>query len=140
MSSLPMAAGAIAVGGAVGTKVGMMVQPMKLPQTVAAFHSLVGIAATVASISSFMAHPGGAGHRITTVLADSIGAITFSGSIVAFAKLDARISSKALHLPMKNWLNLSMLAGQVALGAALIPADAATGVGILWATAGLSSA
>merc|ERR1712151_112831 len=48
------------------------------------------------------------------------------------------MSSKALHLPMKNWLNVGMLAGQAALGAALIPADFATGVNILWATAGLS--
>merc|ERR1719195_1934548 len=140
MSCLLPAVGAIAVGGAVGGRIGTMVQPMKLPQTVAAFHSLVGIAATAASISAFMAHPGGAGHRITTVLADSIGAITFTGSLVAFAKLDARISSKPLHLPMKNYLNLGMLAGQVALGAALIPADLATGVNILWATAGLSGA
>jgi len=139
-SCLPAALGSIALGGAVGTKIGLSVQPMKLPQTVAAFHSLVGIAATAASISSFMAHPGGAGHRIATVLADSIGAITFTGSLVAFAKLDGRMSTKPLHLPAKNWLNIGMLAGQIGLGAALVPASPTAGAGILWATAGLSSA
>merc|ERR1719159_816260 len=104
---MPLALGAIGAGGAAGYQIGSSVQPMALPQTVAGFHSLVGIAATVTSIASFMAHPdAGMGHRLAAVLGDSIGAITFTGSLVAFGKLDGRLSSKPLNLPMKNQLNI----------------------------------
>jgi len=139
-SSLPLALGAIAAGGAAGAKIGSSVQPMALPQTVAGFHSLVGIAATITSIASFMAHPdAGTGHRLAAVLGDSIGAITFTGSLVAFAKLDGRLSSKPLNLPAKNLLNIGMAGSQVAMAGAFLGADYATGLGLLWGSAGLSS-
>eukprot|EP00927_Polykrikos_kofoidii_P002740 TRINITY_DN11093_c0_g1_i1.p1 TRINITY_DN11093_c0_g1~~TRINITY_DN11093_c0_g1_i1.p1 ORF type:complete len:1047 (+),score=152.03 TRINITY_DN11093_c0_g1_i1:408-3143(+) len=141
VSSLPLAMGALGVGGSVGYKIGSEVSPMALPQTVAAFHSLVGIAATVTSISSFMAHPdGGAGHRIAAIVGDSIGAITFTGSLVAFGKLDGRMSSKPLNLPGKNFMNIGMLGAQTALGVAFLSADPSMGQAILWGSFGLSSA
>merc|ERR1719486_340750 len=93
----------MAAGGAAGGYIGTTVEPMKLPQTVAAFHSLVGAAATFASIASFLAHPdAGAGHRIAAIAGDSIGMITLPGSLIAYAKLDGQMSSKELQLPMKN--------------------------------------
>merc|ERR550514_2266892 len=81
--ALPSSLACIAAGGAAGYGIGSQVEPMKLPQTVAAFHSLVGAAATLTSIASFMAHPdSGAGHKLAAVLGDSIGAITLTGSII----------------------------------------------------------
>lgn len=136
---LPVGA-AFGAGGAVGAAVGTTVDPMKLPQTVAAFHSLVGAAATMTSVGSFIAHPdAGVGHRMSAILGDSIGAITLTGSLIAFAKLDGRMSSSPLNLPGKNLINISMLAGQVGLATLFATADASTGLNLLWATAGLSS-
>jgi NAD(P) transhydrogenase len=87
-----------------------------------------------------MAHPdSGAGHRLAAVLGDSIGAITLTGSIIAFLKLDARMASTPMSLPGKNFINMGMLAGQTAIAAKFLSADLATGVPLLWATAGLSS-
>merc|ERR1719352_474100 len=87
-----------------------------------------------------MAHPdSGAGHKLAAVLGDSIGAITLTGSLIAFLKLDARMGSAPMNLPGKNFLNIGMLATQTAIGAKFLTADLATGVPLLWATAGLSS-
>merc|ERR1719265_2160694 len=88
-ASVPMAAGLLAGGGAVGVGVGAQVSPMALPQTVAAFHSLVGFAAMVTSIGSFMADPQpGAGlENIASIFGDFIGGITLTGSLIAFGKL-----------------------------------------------------
>jgi len=140
MASVPLAVGAMGLGGVAGYQIGTSVQPMALPQTVAAFHSLVGVAATVTSIASFMAHPdAGIGHRVSAILGDSIGAITFTGSIIAFLKLDGRMGSAPWNLPGKNLLNVGMLAAQAGLAAQFCGADFATGQALLWATAGLSS-
>merc|ERR1719420_202432 len=106
----------MAAGGAAGGYIGTSVEPMKLPQTVAAFHSLVGGAATFASIASFLAHPdAGAGHRIAAMAGDSIGMITLTGSLIAYAKLDGQMSSKELNLPGKNFINIGMLAAQLGM-------------------------
>ena len=98
--TLPAAA-LLGVGGAGGFALANQVSPIQLPQTVAAFHSLVGAAAMVASIASYMAHPtvGADMHNVAALLGDFIGGVTLTGSIVAFAKLDARMSSAALNLP-----------------------------------------
>merc|ERR1719482_2308283 len=138
---MPGGAVMMAAGGAAGGYIGQSVEPMKLPQTVAAFHSLVGAAATFASIASFLAHPdAGAGHRIAAIAGDSIGMITLTGSLIAYAKLDGQMSSKELSLPGKNMINAGMLGAQLGMGAMFLSADVTGGTLLLVASAGLSGA
>merc|ERR1719281_1149259 len=131
----------MAAGGAAGGYIGQAVEPMKLPQTVAAFHSLVGAAASFASIASFLAHPdAGTGHRLAAIAGDSIGMITLTGSLIAYAKLDGKMSSKEVNLPGKNFINAGMLASQLGMGAMFLDAGVGGGTALLLASAGLSGA
>merc|ERR1719277_2747149 len=95
------------VGGVLGLVWGARVSPIALPQTVAAFHSLVGLAAMCTSIGSYWANPaaGACMENVSAILGDFIGGVTLTGSIVAFGKLNGNLSSKALSLPGKNFLN-----------------------------------
>merc|ERR1711865_413776 len=94
-----------------GCAVGFQVDPIKLPQTVAAFHSLVGLAAMVTSIGNFAETraTGFTMENIFGLLGTLIGGITLTGSIIAFLKLDARMSSSAWDLPGKNYINIASL-------------------------------
>merc|ERR1712194_575449 len=134
------AAALLAAGGAGGYRVQSMVSPIQLPQTVAAFHSLVGGAAMVASIASYAAHPevGWTLHNTSAMLGDFIGGVTLTGSLVAFGKLDGRMSSKPLNLPNKNMGNVGGLGLQGLLMAHFCSESG--GVADLWATAALSNA
>merc|ERR1712151_640049 len=100
----------------------MGVDPIALPQTVAAFHSLVGLAAMITSIASFQAHPhpGFNVHNIACVSGDFIGGVTLAGSLVAFGKLNGNMSTAAMSLPGKNLINLDSLMAQVGLGASFL--------------------
>jgi NAD(P) transhydrogenase len=118
---------------------GLKVDPIQLPQTVAGFHSLVGLAAMVTSIASFQAHPhaGFNVHNIACVSGDFIGGVTLAGSLVAFGKLNGNMSSAALALPGKNMINVGSFAAQAGLGFLFLSG------GDLWplyATAALSNA
>lgn len=137
-SSYPLAAGLLGSGALVGGAVGMKVEPIALPQTVAAFHSLVGLAAMITSIASFQAHPvaGANMHNIACVLGDYIGGVTLAGSLVAFGKLNGNMSSTPMSLPGKNMINLGMLAAQCGIGASFLTSG---GIAPLWATAVLSN-
>jgi len=99
------------LGGGLGLAWGMRVSPIALPQTVAAFHSLVGLAAMCTSIGSYWANPavGATMENVSAIFGDFIGGVTLTGSIVAFGKLNGNLSSKPLNLPFKNYLNLSGL-------------------------------
>lgn len=129
----------LGAGGAGGYHVANMVSPIQLPQTVAAFHSLVGGAAMLASIASFAAHPeaGATMHNTSALLGDFIGGVTLTGSIVAFMKLDGRLDSKPLNLPHKNLLNLGGLGLQGLIASHFLSANG--GMMDLWATAVLSN-
>jgi NAD(P) transhydrogenase len=105
-----------ALGGVIGTKVPVT----DLPQTVAAFHALVGLAATMTSIASFMSHGNPDGlHKVACFLGSAIGAMTVTGSVAAFCKLHG-VYKTGYDLPMKNILNTPLMAANVlALGATL---------------------
>ena len=80
--------GLLGAASAVGLTVGYKVAVTELPQTVAAFHALVGIAAVTTSIASFMIHPTPDGlHRGAAFLGAGVGSITFTGSIIAYTPL-----------------------------------------------------
>merc|ERR1719238_1798177 len=114
-----MAAGLIGSGAVLGAGGGMKVDPIALPQTVAAFHSLVGLAAMVTSIASFQAHPaaGFNAHNVSVLLGDYIGGVTLAGSLAAFGKLNGNMSSTPMNLPGKNLINVGMAGAQTAIAA-----------------------
>merc|ERR1719394_2180626 len=114
---------------------------MKLPQTVAAFHSFVGLAAVATCLSSYMIHPhSGIGHKVGAMLGNLIGGVTFTGSLVAFGKLNGNMASKPLSLPNKNMLNVGMAGGHAAMLALFCASDSVgLGTGLMYATAALSS-
>ena len=92
-------------GGAAGLVIGKKVAVTELPQTVAAFHALVGLAAVATSLSSYWGHAGDVEtlHKIASFLGTLIGGITFTGSIAAFIKLAA--IKFTFELPFKQFLN-----------------------------------
>jgi NAD(P) transhydrogenase subunit beta len=109
--------GGIVIGGGIGTVIARKIEMTALPQLVAAFHSLVGLAAVLVAAAAFYnpsAYGIGAPGDIKTSsliemsIGTAIGAITFTGSIIAFAKLQALMSGKPIVFPMQHWLNLGL--------------------------------
>src|SRR3954447_4994725 len=119
---------AMIVGALIGVFVASRVEMTQMPQLVAILHSFVGLAAVLVGLSSYLdpgAHFEGTEktiHEVEIFLGVFIGAITFTGSIVAFGKLQGTISGKPLTLPGRHWLNLvailaSLWAGYLFLSA-----------------------
>ncbi|MBB4642302.1 NAD(P)(+) transhydrogenase (Re/Si-specific) subunit beta [Rhizorhapis suberifaciens] len=116
---------AIAVGGVVGFIIARKIAMTAMPQLVAAFHSLVGMAAVLVAAGAFMspqafgiAGPDGVIHLVSRVemgLGSAIGAITFSGSVIAFLKLNGNMSGAPIMLPARHVINLGTLAGIIGL-------------------------
>jgi len=102
-------AGTVA-GGAVGYVMANGLAPTQLPETVALFHSLVGAAAVTTSIGSYMMDPH---HAVTAWIGTAIGAMTVTGSLVAYGKLAEKLSSAPLSLPAKDMINVGLAAGSV---------------------------
>jgi NAD(P) transhydrogenase subunit beta len=107
----------IAIGGGIGVTVALRIQMTALPQLVAAFHSLVGLAAVFVAAAALNAPEAfsigtpGAIHAESLVemsLGLAIGAITFSGSLIAFAKLQALMKGAPITFPGQHWLNLGL--------------------------------
>jgi len=108
--------GALAVGGAIGMFAAKTVKMTQMPELVAAMHSLVGLAACLVGFASYVdtstVFPTAAEkaiHEVEIYVGILIGAITFSGSIIAFGKLSGKIGGKPLLLPARHWLNLAGL-------------------------------
>jgi len=104
----------IVIGGAIGTFIALKIQMTALPQLVAAFHSLVGLAAVCVATAAFFAPAAygigqaGAiepGSLVEMSLGTAIGAITFTGSIIAFGKLQGLITGRPLVFPLQHPLN-----------------------------------
>ena len=110
---------AIAIGGAIGLVTARKIQMTAMPQLVAAFHSLVGMAAVLVGAAAFLnpeafgiVNAAGAIHQVSRVelgLGVAIGAITFSGSVIAFLKLNGNMSGAPILLPLRHVLNLGTL-------------------------------
>ena len=114
--------GAIVIGSAIGVIVAKKVQMTGMPQLVAALHSFVGLAAVFIGINSaLLPHSDFSSseltiHNVEVFLGVFIGAITFTGSIIAFGKLSELITGKALILPARHALNIIMLLACLTLG------------------------
>jgi NAD(P) transhydrogenase subunit beta len=116
---------AIAIGGAIGFVTARRIAMTAMPQLVAAFHSLVGMAAVLVGAAAYLnpvafgiAGPDGLIHfnsRLEMALGVAIGAITFSGSVIAFLKLNGNMSGKPIMLPLRHVINLGTLAAIVGL-------------------------
>ena len=115
---------AMVVGGSVGLYAARKVQMTQMPELVALMHSLVGLAACLIGFTNYIdpaagLHPSGAEeaiHKIETYLGILIGAVTFSGSLIAFGKLSGKIGGKPLLLPGRHFLNLAGLLVVIAFG------------------------
>lgn len=109
---------AVIVGGAIGLVTARKIQMTAMPQLVAAFHSLVGMAAVLVGAAAFL-NPDAFGilgpdgilqvSRVEMGLGVAIGAITFSGSVIAFLKLNGNMSGKPILLPARHVINLGTL-------------------------------
>ena len=125
VASLPEILGAIAIGGGIGWVTARKIAMTDMPQLVAAFHSLVGMAAVLVAAAAFLnpAAFGIAGEdgqinpvsRIEMGLGIAIGAITFSGSVIAFLKLAGKMSGAPILLPLRHIINLGTLAAILGL-------------------------
>jgi H+-translocating NAD(P) transhydrogenase subunit beta len=127
-------AAGIIIGGAIGTYIALQIQMTALPQLVAAFHSLVGLAAVCVAASAFTAPQEfgigvpGAIERASLVemsIGMAIGAITFTGSIVAFSKLQGLVSGRPLMFPGQHLLNAALGVLLVVLIAIVVASGAA---------------
>ncbi|WP_115052059.1 NAD(P)(+) transhydrogenase (Re/Si-specific) subunit beta [Brucella canis] len=114
----------IAIGGGIGAVIARRIAMTAMPQLVAAFHSLIGLAAVlVAAAALYSPHSFGIGEvgqihgqaLIEMSLGVAIGAITFTGSIIAFLKLDGRMSGKPIMLPGRHVINAALAAAIVLL-------------------------
>jgi NAD(P) transhydrogenase subunit beta len=107
----------VLIGGSIGTVIALRVQMTALPQLVAAFHSLVGLAAVFVAVAAFY-NPSAYGigtpgdiklnSLIEMSIGAAIGAITFTGSVIAFLKLQAIMSGRPIVFPYQHWLNLGL--------------------------------
>ncbi|MDM7830704.1 Re/Si-specific NAD(P)(+) transhydrogenase subunit beta [Cellulomonas edaphi] len=103
------------VGAVVGTLRARSVEMTQMPELIAMLHSFVGAAAVLVGYNSFRTEPADAVHLVEVFLGVLIGAVTFTGSVVAYLKLSGRISSAPLSLPGRNLLNLGALVGSAGL-------------------------
>lgn len=116
--------GALGIGGAAGTAVASRMKITELPQMVAAFHSLVGLAAVTTSAASFLATADPSHfdlvHKTSMYLGTFIGAVTLTGSATAFGKLHGIMKSAPMDLPSKNTINATLAAGNALAGIAFL--------------------
>ena len=118
---LPLIIAAIAIGGTVGWFIAQKIKMTAMPELVAGFHSLVGMAAVLVGVAAYL-NPDAFGiidpatgeinavSRVELGLGVAIGAITFSGSVIAFLKLSGRMSGAPIQLPARHVINLGLLA------------------------------
>lgn len=119
------------VGGTIGMTLAKKVEMTSMPELVAILHSFVGMAAVLVGIASYLdpnSHFEGVEktiHDVEVFLGVFIGAVTFTGSVIAFGKLNGKISSKPLTLPGRHIFNLALVLISIWLGTLFVAADTA---------------
>jgi NAD(P) transhydrogenase subunit beta len=127
--------GTMVVGGLIGFTLAKKVEMTQMPELVAILHSLVGLAAMFVGYANFLSHATEyigiekTIHDIETYIGILIGALTFSGSVVAYLKLSGKWGGKPLLLPARHWLNLGLLILAIYFAFAFVN-EAAVGGGI----------
>ena len=118
-ANIAILVGGLVIGGSIGLILAKRVQMTEMPELVAILHSLVGMAAVLVGFANFMdpiSHFVGVEltiHDIETYLGILIGAITFSGSVIAFGKLSGKIGGNPLLVPGRHWFNLGLLVATI---------------------------
>merc|ERR1711899_227846 len=138
--------GTAVTGAAIGSTIAKKIEITDLPQLVAAFHSLVGMAAVLTCVATYIDHfptfatdPAATAIKTSIFLGTYIGGVTFTGSLIAYGKLNGNLNSNPLMLPGRHALNAGLLAANVgAMGYFLVDPSMATGLAMLGTTAGLS--
>jgi H+-translocating NAD(P) transhydrogenase subunit beta len=123
-AGIPWVAGALVVGATIGLYLARTVKMTQMPELVAFMHSLVGLVAMLVGYASYIDPTATAGmspaeatiHHVEIYLGVLIGAVTLSGSVIAFGKLSGRIGGKPLLLPARHWLNLAGLVAVIWFG------------------------
>ncbi len=122
---------ALLVGASIGLLLARRVQMTQMPELVAILHSLVGLGAVLVGFATFLDPESSyvgvekTIHDIEIYLGILIGAVTFSGSVIAFGKLSGRIGGKPLLLPARHWLNLILLLASIWFGVEFVQQSAA---------------
>ena len=119
---------AMAVGAGIGVRLALKVEMTSMPELIAILHSFVGLAATFIGFNSYLDHAVLASaaqtiHDVEVFLGIFIGAVTFTGSIVAYCKLSGKVNSAALSLPGKNWINIAAVTTAALLLVAFVSGD-----------------
>src|ERR1035437_1753289 len=120
--SLGTLAVVLILAGTIGATVASRVAMTSMPELVAMLHSFVGAAAVLVGLSNYLGPTRGLTgselsiHDLEIYIGVFIGAITLTGSVIAFGKLNGKISGKPLMLPLRHWLNLAMIVAVVVLG------------------------
>eukprot|EP00585_Thalassiosira_rotula_P010719 CAMPEP_0196133000 /NCGR_PEP_ID=MMETSP0910-20130528/2398_1 /TAXON_ID=49265 /ORGANISM="Thalassiosira rotula, Strain GSO102" /LENGTH=1060 /DNA_ID=CAMNT_0041392673 /DNA_START=226 /DNA_END=3408 /DNA_ORIENTATION=- len=145
MATTAQIGGLMAAGGVAGKYIGDRVEPTSLPQTVAAFHSLVGIAASAAAVGDYANAESAADldkvHLASVYLATIIGSVTCTGSLVAFGKLDGRMASTPMAHPARDQINMGLGAATLGAGAVVMGGpEVGTGLAALGGALGTSGA
>jgi len=128
-AGIPWIVGALVVGGSIGLYAAKAVKMTQMPELVALMHSLVGLAACLVGFASYvdtslqLEGAEKAIHEVEIYLGILIGAVTFSGSLIAFGKLNGKIGGKPLLLPARHWLNLIALLVVIWYGREFIRAE-----------------
>ena len=143
---LAQMAGTAGICAVLGTTIAKKIEITDLPQLVAAFHSLVGMAAVLTCVATYIDHypgfatdPAAGMIKATTFLGTYIGGVTFTGSLIAYGKLNGNLSSNPLMLPGRHALNAGLLAANVgAMGYFMVDPSMCVGLGMLGTTAALS--
>ncbi|MBI1187684.1 MAG: NAD synthetase [Alphaproteobacteria bacterium] len=145
--TIGLIAGGVAIGGFAGATIARRIQMTAMPQLVAAFHSLVGLAAVAVAAGalyapeSFHIDDGLGGVKIQSLIelsiGTAIGAVTFTGSVIAFAKLNGNMSGAPIILPARHLINIAIGLGIVALVVGLVQ-SAGLEKWMFWALLGLS--
>lgn len=127
---------ALVIGGAIGARMAQTVAMTAMPQLVALLHSFVGLAAVLVGIATYLAQTKtGSVFEIEIFVDVFIGAITLTGSILAYLKLKGSVSGRPLLLPGRHWLNLVLVTSVIGLGYLFVQG---TGTGALWQLIGMS--
>ena len=120
------------IGGTIGMLLARRVEMTQMPELVAMLHSFVGLAAVLVGMASYLdpnSHFEGVEkviHEVEVFLGVFIGAITFTGSVVAFGKLNGKINSKPLTLPGRHWMNAVLVVVSIWLGSIFLDAETAS--------------
>jgi len=127
-AGIPWIVGAMVTGGLIGLYAARTVQMTQMPELVALMHSLVGLAACLVGFASYIdtsiefSGAEKAIHEFEIYVGILIGAVTFSGSVIAFGKLSGKIGGKPLLLPARHWLNLAGLLAVLWFGGRFVAA------------------